>query len=149
MSSSTQRNDEFIPSREDALLATEALTALSPLYQRDQLPDSLSIEQVSMPAGVFRLLVEVLTQTAQGHAITIIPSTKEFTTQEAADVLNVSRPFVIKLLEEGKIPFHRVGRHRRIKASDLLSYKRKSEVARSKAFEELAKIAQDTDMGYE
>ena len=63
--------------------------------------------------------------------------------------MNVSRPFVVKMLEEGKIPFHRVGAHRRIKAQDLMAYRKQSEQASIAAFDELAKIAQETDMGYD
>lgn len=143
---------DFIPSKEDALLAGKALESLSKLMegQRRIIPlASLSkFKELGVPIGIFELILELLNQAAQGHSVTIIPSNKEFTTQEAADLLNVSRPFVIKLLEEGKIPFHKVGAHRRIKAQDLMTHRRASEEESLKAFQELAKLSQKMGLGY-
>ena len=147
--------EDFIPSKEDAVLAGKALESLSKLVEeKRRMPKiipfaSLSkFKNLSMPLGIFELILELLNQTAQGRSVTIIPSNKEFTTQEAADLLNVSRPFVIRLLEEGKIPFHRVGAHRRIKAQDLMTYRRSSEKEQMEAFQELAKISQKLGLGY-
>ncbi len=146
---------DFIPSKEESMLASKALTSLSKLIEGRRVAPkvvplaSLSkLKEIGMPIGVFELILELLNQVAQGRSVTIIPSNKEFTTQEAADLLNVSRPFVIKLLEEGKIPFHKVGAHRRIKAQDLMTYRRKSEEESTEAFQELAEISQKLGLGY-
>ena len=151
MARSAKTEEQFIPTKEDAVLAKQALGSLSKLYRnkKPRLTKSLSIERLAMPAGVVSLLLELLNQTAQGHAVIIVPSTKEFSTQEAADILNVSRPFVIKLLEEGKIPHHKVGRHRRIHASDLFAYRSKILAESRRALDELTRIAQELEQGYE
>ena len=151
MGRSAKMEGQFIPTKEDAVLAKQALGALSRLYKNKKLrlTKALSIENLAMPAGVVSLLLELLNQTAQGHAVVIVPSTKEFSTQEAADLLNVSRPFVIKLLEEGKIPHHKVGRHRRINAPDLFAYRGKILAESRRALGELAQIAQELELGYE
>lgn len=77
-----------------------------------------------------------------------IPDSPELTTQQAADLLNVSRPHLIELLEGGAIPFHRTGRHRRIFAKDLFAYRDRRREESGEAFEELAAISQDHDLGY-
>lgn len=76
-------------------------------------------EEIILPQSVFRVLQRIVFHMMLGRAITIVPINKELSTQEAADMLNVSRPYLIKLLEEGHIPFNKVGTHRRIRFSDL------------------------------
>ena len=93
---------------------------------------------------VFRMLVHI----AKGDAVTLVPFHAELTTQEAANFLNVSRPYLIQLLEEERIPFRRVGRHRRILFEDILKYKEKSKERSRKMREELTEEAQDLDLGY-
>jgi excisionase family DNA binding protein len=105
-------------------------------------------ESLTLPAPVLDLLFAILTEMAEGHAVTLIPIHAELTTQRAADLLNVSRPFVVDLLEKGEIPHRKVGTHRRILFRDLMEFKQRSEVQRKKALDELVAEAQEEDMGY-
>lgn len=95
---------------------------------------------VDLPPKAFELLVKVLGQLANGHGVTIMPSHAMLTTQQAADILSVSRPYLVNLLERGEIPFERVGRHRRIKAEELRRYQATDEKSRREAADELAQL---------
>lgn len=131
--------DEFVPSSKDAMLAKVALASLAPLTScmRGSPKMIIEVEQkqqkVPLPPGALKLLVAMLAEAVRGNSVTMIPSQKELTTQEAAGFLNVSRPFVVKLLEQGEIPFHRRGKHRHIRMFDLMRYKRRSFVNQEKA----------------
>ena len=103
---------------------------------------------VRIPTSALRLLLEVLTEIGQGNAVSIIPIHAELTTQEAADVLNVSRPFLVQLLEKGDIPFHKIGTHRRVRYQDVIAYKNRIDAERRNALDELAAQAQELGMGY-
>jgi excisionase family DNA binding protein len=103
-------------------------------------------ESIVLPASAFEALKAVVTGMAQGMAMTLIPSGHELTTQQAADLLRVSRPSVIRLLEDGAIPFHKVGTHRRIDVEDLLRYRAERNERRQAALRELTEISEE--MGY-
>ncbi|MGO8960974.1 MAG: helix-turn-helix domain-containing protein [Streptosporangiaceae bacterium] len=79
-------------------------------------------QQASLPEEVYRVLVQVVEALREGKVITVVPRTQRLTTQEAADFLGISRPTLVKLLEQGKIPYDQPGRHRRILFSNLLHY---------------------------
>lgn len=105
-------------------------------------------QKVELPPHDFPALVEVFTQIAKGKAVFVMPVDYELSTQQAADLLNVSRPFLIKLLESEQIPFRTVGAWRRVRLSDVLSYKHKTDERSRAALQELADQAQDLKMGY-
>ncbi|MGN9839177.1 excisionase family DNA-binding protein [Nonomuraea sp. H19] len=88
----------------------------------------------------------ILAQAAEGRGVTVIPSHAELTTQQAADMLNVSRPYLIKLLETGEIPFRLIGKHRRITYEDLQEYKRRDDAKRRTAADQLAALGQESDI---
>jgi excisionase family DNA binding protein len=100
-------------------------------------------EQISLPPSLFQLLKRVVSHLSRGQAVTIIPINKEVTTQEAADILNVSRPYLIKMLEEEKIPYVTVGAHRRIPLPTLLEYKERRDEEREQGLAELAQMSQE------
>ena len=105
-------------------------------------------ESISIPVTAFQLLNSILTEMAKGNAVTLIPVHAELTTQQAADILNVSRPFLIEQLEKGVIPYRKVGTHRRVMFEDLMEYKQTMDHNRLKALEELSVIDQELGLGY-
>ncbi|WLH45803.1 helix-turn-helix domain-containing protein [Pseudomonas beijingensis] len=106
-------------------------------------------EVVELPTFALRLLGEILGELALGNAVKVVPIHAELTTQEGADILNVSRPHLVKLLNEGALPHTKTGRHRRIKLADLMAYKEQRDQASCAAMDELAAQAQELGMGYE
>jgi excisionase family DNA binding protein len=95
--------------------------------------------QLELPDTVRELLLKILKSLQSGKAISIVAEHRELTTQRAANILGVSRPFLVRLLEDGQIPFHTVGSHRRIYLRDLLAYKHRRDTARHEAIDRLAK----------
>lgn len=142
------------PSAREKQIASESSQVLDPVVsashevQIQLLGEDVSQPVLSLPAPAVRLLNEILKEMARGHAVTLLPGDVLLTTQEAADILNVSRPFLIDLLEKGKIPYQRLGSHRRIVSGDLLAFKSKAEAAREEALRLLTEEAQALDMGY-
>ena len=140
-----------LPSEADTVLArttgrllAEHLGDDRPLQLRivgDQPPEGT----VAVPSSAVRLLVRILEEMGAGNAVAIIPVHPELTTQEAADMLNISRPSLIQLLDEGKIEYRRVGTHRRVRFEALMRYKRRADSARRAALAELA--AYDQELG--
>lgn len=96
-----------------------------------------------LPREAVSLLAFVLAQAAEGRGVTVIPSNAELTTQQAADMLSVSRPYLIKLLESGEIRFRLVGKHRRVTYEDLQDYRRRDDVERRSAADQLAELGQE------
>ena len=106
-------------------------------------------DDLILPSYAIELMQSVLTEMAKGNAITVMPIHAELSTQEAANLLNVSRPHVVNLLEKGEIPFRKVGSHRRILAKEVIAYKEKVENDRLQALDELTELSQALGMGYE
>lgn len=127
-----------------AYLATRVETQRIQIFD-----DENQAHQVELPTSALRLLVDILAELADGNAVKVVPVHAELTTQEAADLLNVSRPHLVKLLEEGALPFHWAGKHRRVRFSDLMQFKAARDLASEQAMAELARQAQEWGMGYE
>jgi excisionase family DNA binding protein len=102
-----------------------------------------------LPGHVVQLLLDILSEMAQGNAISVMPIHAELTTQEAANMLNVSRPHLVKLVDNGEIPCHKVGTHRRVLAQDVLNYKQHIDAQRHNVLDELTALSQEMEMGYE
>ena len=100
--------------------------------------------EVTLTPAVSDILLEVLRHIGNGDAVTLVPVSQMLTTQQAADILNVSRPFLITLLERGEIKYETVGRHRRIKATDLFAYKTERAERRGEALSALAELDAET-----
>jgi excisionase family DNA binding protein len=147
-------HEPVAPTETEALLARETSRLLASHVSTRQhlririMDDEQTGDVMSLPASAVRLLLDILTEMAQGNAITLIPVHAELTTQQAADLLNVSRPHLVGLLEEGKIPHRKVGTHRRVLFQDLMAYKKHIDNAREKVLDQLAEEAQELDMGY-
>jgi excisionase family DNA binding protein len=138
----------YVPSEDDTKLSKESsrilTTYLSPnVHQIEIVEADGNKHQATIPAAAYRLLVDALTEMAQGNAVSLIPIHAELTTQEAADLLNVSRPFLIKQIEAGEIPYHKVGKHRRIQFNDLMVYKERIDRAISQGLDEMVAISQE------
>lgn len=144
-----------LPSPEDAEQAQVAVRALSAVLKK-KAARTLRVQPegvkkpvtVTVPKEAFELFLDILAQMANGNAVSIVPVHAELTTQQAADLLNVSRPFLVGLLDEGKIPHRTVGTHRRVLAADLLAYKREDQAHRRMVADELANEAQKLGLGY-
>ncbi len=156
MSVAVRTIDPIAPTERETQLAEASSRALSS-YVRNTESQIIRVvpenggrgESVTIPAVAFRLLVTILTQMAQGNAITLIPVHAELTTQEAADLLNVSRPYLVGLLDAGQIPYRKVGTRRRVLFKDIAAYKQRIDDARRATLDELAAQAQELNMGYE
>lgn len=142
-------HEPVTPTADDARLARTSSRRLVPFLNRNLLVRLADTDEtVELPAAAVRLLVDLLSAMAEGKAVTLIPIHAELTTQQAADLLGVSRPFLVKQLEDNEIPFRKVGTHRRVLVSDLMAYKRKIDGKRLEALDELAAQAEELNMGY-
>jgi excisionase family DNA binding protein len=100
-------------------------------------------QSLTLPESVFYLLERVVEVLARGDAITVVPVHKELTTQQAADILNVSRQYLVRLLDDGKIPFTRTGTHRRVRFDDIMTYKKERDRKRLDSLDELTRASQE------
>ena len=138
------------PSDADATIAVETSRILSSRVKasvplRLRLLDDPARETLSLPPSAVRLLVRILDEIGRGNAVTLTPVHMELTAQRAAELLNISRPSLIQLLNEGRIAFRKVGTHRRVRLDAVIAYKRQAEAERRAALAELA--AYDQELG--
>jgi excisionase family DNA binding protein len=136
------------PSPEDVELAKRAAAVLSGAG-RVQGAVTLAVslggesEQFTLPEVAFTMLSQILDEFAQGHAVALAPVDRKVTTQEAAAILGVSRPYVIKQLEAGRLVFSKVGTHRRMRMADVLEYKARMEAEADAAMAELVRLSEE------
>ena len=137
--------ESALPSNRDTLLAEEALSRLAEHFRaleryRVRFLDESDQESeaLELPPSVVRLLLDILDHVARGNAVRLLPIHAELTTQQAAALLNVSRPHLVHLLEDRKIPCRKVGTHRRVRAEDVFAYKREINRKRREVLQELA-----------
>jgi excisionase family DNA binding protein len=138
------------PSLDDVEVAKAAMASLPRLLhggERVGLRGGDEREVVELPSAAVALIGRVLAALAAGHAVAVIPIHAELTTQEAADLLGVSRPFLVKELERGAIPYRKVGSHRRVRYGDLAAYKRRAVEEGRRTLAELARQGQEIDGG--
>jgi len=138
-----------LPSEAEAILAKETGRVLAS-HMRAAEPLNFQIgpaleDSVRVPASALRMLVRILEEMAKGNAVTLIPVHAELTTQEAADMLNISRPSLIQLLDEGRIDYRKVGTHRRVRFEALIKFKRQADADRKAALAEF--VAYDQELG--
>jgi excisionase family DNA binding protein len=110
--------------------------------------DAEQDQPLELPARAVALLMEILDAMSAGRGISLIPENAELTTVQAAEVLKVSRPYLIKLLSEGAIPYRKVGKHRRVRMEDVMAFKDRIDRQREAVLDHLAAQAQENDMGY-
>ena len=150
----TLSNVVHLPTAQEAEEAKITSRALSKYAHNERLhlkiaSNNNESEDLILPGYAINLLLAMLTEMSKGNAITVMPIHAELSTQETAELLNVSRPHLVDLLEQGKIPFRKVGTHRRVLANDVFDYKQRIDAARLKALDDLAAQAQELGMGYE
>ena len=117
------------PSRQDQKLAITSYSALAAVLEQlnaanTEIEIDATREKIKVPLSALKLLSDILKTMAEGKLVSIVPVSTELTTQAAAEMLGCSRPYLVKLLEEGKIAFTKVGKHRRIKFDDIMRYKK-------------------------
>ena len=151
MNTTTHR--QLSPTPRDAAIARSSGQVLAH-YARTHRPLTLRVSDhqqekpIELPAGAVKLLIRVLEAMADGRGVTVIPEGAELTTVQAAHVLNVSRPFLIKLLDEDAIPHRKVGKHRRVRMEDVMAYKKAIDREREQVLDQLAREAQEQGLGY-
>lgn len=143
-----------LPTPAEVEQAKESSRTLSKYTDVDRVQLSLrgcngEADDLVLPGHVLQILLDVLSEMSKGNAISLIPHHQEISTQEAANLINVSRPFLVGLLENGEIPFRKVGAHRRVLLVDVLAYKERIDNLRTEALDELAALSQEEGMGYE
>lgn len=140
-----------IPGEPEVRMADESSRLLAATIGRGDRPHlwvTDGEQEIAVPESAMRLLAVILEQMAEGRAVSVLPVDVELTSQQAAKLLNVSRPFLVSLLEKGEIAYRMVGTHRRVPLVEVLKYRERSLIRRTQALDQLAEDAQEMEMGY-
>jgi len=154
MNAPVQQGLPKLPTEQEIALAKEGSRELSMVMTTPEKTQEITVcmghseQRVHLPASAIQMLMDILVNISQGNAVQVVPVHAELTTQQAADILMVSRPYLVKLLDEQKIEHRKVGSHRRIRYNDLLKFKEQEERARKAVLDQLTAEAQELDMGY-
>jgi excisionase family DNA binding protein len=143
---------QSIPTLQDSEMASETSRRLASMIPELGEFAEVSVadqgEPFKVPAMAIHMLMSILEEIAKGKAVSVIPMDAILTTQQAANFLNVSRPYINKLIKEEKLPCHMVGSHRRVYYCDLMAYKNKEDEKRQSVLKKLTELSQEEDMGY-
>jgi excisionase family DNA binding protein len=131
-----------VPTDTDAASARTLLQALAPLQGSEDVSVNIQDRQVMLPAAMVPALIEAAKLMSEGHAVDVVPADEEISAQEAADILKVSRPYLLNLVKKGVLPCRMVGAHHRIPMGALLAYKR-DQAPRRRSLETLTAETQD------
>jgi excisionase family DNA binding protein len=132
------------PTADDVRIARCAAAKLAAATPDDEVRITIDGgESVTLPASAVRVLAEIMDHFAEGRAVVLATREFEVSTQRAADILNVSRPYLVELLESGKIPFRRVGTHRRVRLDDVLAHQSEMRARTARALDELTDLSQE------
>ncbi|MBB3048966.1 excisionase family DNA binding protein [Litorivivens lipolytica] len=149
------RLDAKLPTPEEVALSKASSRELSAFLATGASVQKVAITDpkgkdhvVSLPVSALRLLVDILTELGDGNTVQLVPVHAELTTQEAADLLNMSRPTLVKLLDEGAIPYTQVGNRRKVRYADVRTYQAALRAKRLEALESLSQIDQELGLGY-
>ena len=139
------------PSKEEQRVALQSYAVLAEALEQVQDPNpEIEIEEtqdkIKVPLKALKLLAQILRATSEGKPISVVPIATEMTTQAAADMLGCSRPHLVKLLEEGTIPYTKVGRHRRVKLEDVMNYKKQQKAAQRQLLREIMQDDEETGL---
>jgi excisionase family DNA binding protein len=144
--------DTIIPTDQDTEIARTSSAALRPLlvnngtahlrFETQGLQDS----EVVIPQSAVRILLSALQEMAKGHSVTLLPVDTELTTQQAAEMMRISRPSLIKMLDERRLPYRKVGAHRRLRYDDVVSYLESERARRKKVMEDLVAETESLDL---
>jgi excisionase family DNA binding protein len=142
-----------IPTEADIKISTQSSRVLASLTNSHSQTQKITVESENgkeesllIPSVAYELLIDILSQISQGNAVTLVPVQAELSTQQAANLLDVSRPYLIKLLESKKIPYRKIGKHRRILAKDLYQYKADIDAKRSQSLDKLTALTEELDL---
>lgn len=138
--SSPRQNDLIMPTEQDAHWAQSLLASLKDEKVHLQTDSGATF---SLPPNAINVLKDLLKEIAKGNSISITSVNAQLTTHQAADLLNVSRPYLIKLLDQNQIPYRKVGTHRRIPLQALMEYKAKEDEKVNRALDEMVSISEN------
>jgi excisionase family DNA binding protein len=142
------RQKTYVPNKEDIQEAEQLINELEDEIETngDMTLTSASGKQYQLPSKLFDVLQFIGMNLAKGHGVTVVPRETKLTSQDAADFLGISRPTLVKILDSGKIPFEKVGRHRRVTLDNLLRYQEKEQARRNVLLAQMARNDQESGM---